>query len=137
METSLERALSDEELRRPLVEDLFALSLLNPDVQTLLLDRVGRNKVLMTHVLDICRQSTGGTSVGTESAKEWRSLWNRGLQLARKRQQQILDTLRFLDSQAEHSTRCKNRLSRFRICSRSCHGNWTEDAWTKYLTFLG
>ncbi|WP_144018174.1 tetratricopeptide repeat protein [Planktothrix rubescens] len=100
VESCLEQALkiTNKDLGTSVIEGLLYLSWLNREVGRVLINKINPNKRLRELVQNLCYQTCGEKGEPTGDDSVFLELWERGRELIRRRNQEVLDEFAFLNS---------------------------------------
>lgn len=100
IDACLEKHLTVPQISSSIVERLLYLSWLNKDVSRFLIKTVNPNKRLRESIQNLCYQILGEQGEATKDETTFFKLWERGQNLVRHQNQEIVDELGFLNSGA-------------------------------------
>ncbi|MCL2931860.1 MAG: hypothetical protein MGG11_06125 [Trichodesmium sp. MAG_R03] len=112
VESCLEQALSRQNLRQTVIEDLLHLSLLNNDLDNFLGNKIYPNNHLREMVELHCWDILGEQVEKTKNQDDFARLWQRGKDVISYRNQDIGDELTFLKSVATRLDSLENSILR-------------------------
>jgi len=100
IESCLEKALTIQHLGKSVIEGLLYLSWLNREVGRVLINKINPNKRLRELVQSLCYEFLGEQGQPTTDKAVFLELWDRGRDLVRRRNQEVVNELAFLNSVA-------------------------------------
>lgn len=100
IESCLEKALTIQHLGKLVIEGLLYLSWLNREVGRVLINKINPNKRLRELAQSLCYEILGEQGQPTTDQAAFLELWERGRDLVRRRNQEVVNELAFLNSVA-------------------------------------
>jgi tetratricopeptide (TPR) repeat protein len=98
IESCLEKILDVQHLGKSVIEELLYLSWLNREVGRVLINKINLNKLLKELVQNLCYEILEEQSQPTTDQAAFFDLWERGRDLIRRRNQEVVNELNFLNS---------------------------------------
>lgn len=123
VESCLEQALKIPNLGTPVIEGLLYLSWLNREVGRIIINKINPNKRLRELVQGFCYQTLGEKSESLLDEAAFLELWERGRELMRRRNQEVVDEFAFLNSVATGLNSIQEQIDKVQALGQKVRGN--------------